>query len=238
MWEVFKHYESTKEVEIPSKLDKNGHRFGFVRFVGWNYRGPESMGQSASVQGISYDEAVKKLNRYDGSVLENANSPVTISSQILQYKSLAWPELSWVSDKDIVVEAAARRWEAMEKGLDLDEDKEIIASIQNAPITGNLLGIEQCNRVDPYVSPNRQTHNLSSLSGAEKRISEDLGREDLVKVGHEVRLVDSAAVWKALQNIGVVGTKADEWYKEEINRMEMRDKACKEGRDGGNHGQV
>ncbi|KAK7383183.1 hypothetical protein VNO78_28856 [Psophocarpus tetragonolobus] len=134
---------------------------------------------TALVRGISYAEAVKKFKGHDGSVLVEANSSVTIFSQIHQYKSLAEDvnhlsrafvaksrrlnevvhakvddnffdihvveegveerkkEASGyasslgsscnLSDDEMVLEVATRWWEAVEKGLGLDEDKGISA---------------------------------------------------------------------------------------------------------------
>ncbi|KAK7396317.1 hypothetical protein VNO78_17235 [Psophocarpus tetragonolobus] len=69
-------------------------------------------------------------------------------------------------------------------------------------------------------------------------VSQTAGPEDCLSEGHEVKKVALAGMWKALQNIRVVGTQTDEWYKEEISRMERRDTTDKEGRHGGLFGHV
>ncbi|KAK7386319.1 hypothetical protein VNO78_26474 [Psophocarpus tetragonolobus] len=33
MWEIFRRYGEVQEVYIPTKMDRNGRRFGFVRFT-------------------------------------------------------------------------------------------------------------------------------------------------------------------------------------------------------------
>ncbi|KAK7395207.1 hypothetical protein VNO78_15755 [Psophocarpus tetragonolobus] len=94
---------------------------------------------------------------------------------------------------------------------------------------------------NPQLSFNSSDLAASVLNGsfyAKQQPSGDCAESDYIKVAHEVNIVDSIAIWKALKNIRVVITQPDEWYETEINRMEIRDKANKEGRDGGNHGQV
>ncbi|KAK7393484.1 hypothetical protein VNO78_22041 [Psophocarpus tetragonolobus] len=117
--------------------------------IGVSSQGKSHM-NTAPVRGIPYVEAVKKFKDHDGSVLVEANSSVTISSQILQYKSLVKDVnhlsrafVDKFSDDEMVLEAAMWRWEAVEKGFSLDEDKDNIASVQNAPIFDNLSSAEE-----------------------------------------------------------------------------------------------
>ncbi|KAK7395208.1 hypothetical protein VNO78_15756 [Psophocarpus tetragonolobus] len=141
---------------------------------------------STPVRGISYAEAVKEFKGHDGCVLVEAQSSVTFSSQILHYKSsveyvnhlsrayrkkeakgyaLSIRSLCNFSDEEMALEVATRRWETVEQGFGLDEDK--ATSVQKDSIFDNSLGAEQRSSAGPVVLPKRHNISFNSVLGAE-----------------------------------------------------------------------
>ncbi|KAK7380691.1 hypothetical protein VNO78_33206 [Psophocarpus tetragonolobus] len=128
------------------------------------------------------------------------------------------------------------RWEVTANGVSFPMESGGV----NADLLGRVCGscMGQHASDDLNCSSSQQSIENPQVLLSNPTGLEDSGHAESVKVGCEVQKVDSAAVWRALQNIGVVGIQDDEWYEAEINRMEKQDKADKEGRDGGNNGKV